>query len=87
MHYYRFVRCKTPRCSCKWYVAHQEFPAVNNFPGYPDEWFPIEVKCARCQQKSEYGMQEIQSETSPRRLHPHGWRPLLPDVPAPKGIN
>ena len=87
MHFYRFVRCKTPSCLCKWYIAYQEFPAAAEFIRYPEEWFPIEVQCARCQQKSEYGIKEIQSETSHRRLHPPGWRPLLPDTPAPERIN
>jgi hypothetical protein len=87
MHYYRFVRCKTPRCFCKWYVAHQELPVLHGLIDYPHEWFPIEVQCARCQQKSEYEVNEIQSETSYRRLHPRGWQPLLPDAPAPEEIN
>ncbi len=87
MHLYRFVRCKTPNCLCKWYVAYQELPAINVLTHYPDEWFPIEVQCTRCQQKSQYVMSDLQSETSHRRLHPQGWQPLLPDAPSPGSTN
>lgn len=86
MHFYRFVRCKAPRCLFKWYVVHQEFPTPNGFIHYPEQWFPIEIQCARCKQTFEYGVNEIESETSHKRLHPHWWKPLLPNAPAPEGI-
>lgn len=87
MHFYRYVRCKTPRCSCKLYVAHQELLPLDGSIDYPEEWFPIEVECTKCQQKSDYRLKEIQSESSHLRLHPHGWQPLLPNAPEPEQIN
>lgn len=87
MHFYGFVRCKTHYCHVKWYVAHQELPTVNGFIHYPEEWFPIEVQCAKCKKKSEYAAHEIQGESSHKSLHPQGWRPLLPHAPASGGIN
>lgn len=88
MHFYLFVRCKTPRCLCKWYVAHQELPTADPASiDYPSEWFPIEVQCGRCQQKSEYAEREIQKESSHRAIHPDGWRPLFPAPPRAEAIN
>jgi len=87
VHYYLYARCKTPECKGKLFLAHQEMPEGVAFIDYPDEWFPVSVKCAVCGRTDSYSTKEIQTETSQVPHHFVGWKPVLPDPPKPRDTN
>ena len=89
VHYYLYADCKTLGCEARLWLAHFEAPDVKFFTvDYPDEWFPVSVRCGSCGQVHPYYMKEIRTQSSPTAHHPPGWEPVLPDPPVkPRDIN
>ena len=77
MHCYLLVICKSRRCGETVLLSHQQVDPQRVEIDYPDDWFPVTLKCPFCKKTHTYAESEVLHRATKHVIHLPSWKPVL----------